>query len=135
MEKFISCIQVLLLLAIIIPSQPENISWITTYNYLQPDIIFFMWSTHSPRLDCHNILTSFNIIASIARECGSCPSTSNHTAVTCTDVPTNGGMCTFAVQSMLCGSMIGGPSRPVSFDTVTSNKNSKKIIVYYVDLL
>ena len=124
--------KVLLLLGII-PSLPENIGWITSYNYLQPDMIVFMWSTHSlGLLDCH-VTTSFNIVAS--RECGSCPTTTNHTTVTCTDVPSNGGMCMFAVQAVVCGSMIGESSNPVLVDTtVTTNKNSKENIMYYVGL-
>ena len=45
--------------------------------------------------DCPAI--HYNINAS---NCGSCPTTTNHTTVTCTDVPTN-GMCTFAVQTVV----------------------------------
>ena len=41
----------------------------------------------------HNILES---------NCGSCPTTTNYTTVTCTDVPTNGSTCTLAVQTVVC---------------------------------
>ena len=52
--------------------------------------------------DCPAI--HYNILAS---NCGSCPTTTNHTPVTCTDVPTNGSMCTFAVQTVVCGTIAG----------------------------
>ena len=41
----------------------------------------------------------YNILAS---NCGSCPTTTNHTNVTCTDIPTNGSTCTLAVQTVVC---------------------------------
>ena len=57
----------------------------------------FNWSqavSECPYLDIY-----YNILAS---NCGSCPTTTNHTTVTCTDVPINGSMCTFAVQTVIC---------------------------------
>ena len=59
----------------------------------------FTWSPVA--LDCPAI--QYNISAS---NCGSCsPTITNHTNVTCTDVPTHGGMCILAIQTVVqCGS-------------------------------
>ena len=66
----------------------------------------FSWSPVAP--DCPAI--HYNILAS---NCGSCPSTTNHTTVTCTDVPTDGTVCTFAVQTVVCRNITGNRSNPV----------------------
>ena len=44
-------------------------------------------------------MTLYDILAS---NCGSCPNTTNHTSVTCTDIPTNGSTCTLAIQTVVC---------------------------------
>ena len=62
--------------------------------------ITFSWSTES---DCIAIL-HYNILAS---NCGSCPTTTNHTNVTCTNVPTNNSMCIFTIQTVVCGNITG----------------------------
>ena len=67
----------------------------------------FIWSSVAP--DCPAI--HYNILAS---NCGSCPTTTNHTNVTCTDVPTNGSVCTFAIRSAVCGDITGNISDTVS---------------------
>ena len=51
--------------------------------------------------DCSSV--HYNILAS---NCGSCPTTINHTNVTCTDAPTNGGVCIFAIQTVICGGVL-----------------------------
>ena len=53
----------------------------------------------------------YNILSS---NCGSCPTTTTNTTVTCTDVPTNGSTCTFAVQTVVCGDIVGNTSTLVS---------------------
>jgi hypothetical protein len=63
----------------------------------------FNWnpiSTHCPAIQ-------YKIIAS---NCGNCPTITNHTTVTCTNVPIDGSMCTFAVQSVVCGNVSGNMS-------------------------
>ena len=52
--------------------------------------------------DCSQADVKYNITAS---NCGSCPTTTTNTTVTCTDVPTDGSMCTFAVQTVLYGDL------------------------------
>ena len=69
----------------------------------------FTWSPVAP--DCPAIY--YNILAS---NCGSCPTTTNHTNVTCTDVPTDGSVCTFAVQTVACGNISGNFSNPISIN-------------------
>ena len=44
----------------------------------------------------------YNILSS---KCGSCPTTTTNTTVTCTDVPTDGSVCTFAVETAVCGNI------------------------------
>jgi hypothetical protein len=60
--------------------------------------ITFNWTEIAP--ECPAI--KYNIQAS---NCGSCPTTTNHTTVTCTKVPTNGGMymCMFTIKIVICG--------------------------------
>ena len=65
--------------------------------------ITFTWSPVVP--ECPVI--HYNILA---LNCGSCPTTTNHTTVTCTDVPTDGSVCTFSTKSVVCGSIIGNVS-------------------------
>ena len=67
----------------------------------------FTWSSGVP--DCPAI--HYNILAS---NCGSCPTTTNHTTVTCTDIATNNRVCTFAVQAVFCGNITGNLSDPIS---------------------
>ena len=66
----------------------------------------FSWSMASS--DCPAI--HYNILAS---NCGSCPTTTNHTNVTCTDVPTNDSIiCIFAIQT-IHGNTVGNVSDPI----------------------
>ena len=65
--------------------------------------LIFNWSPVAP--DC--LAIHYNILAS---NCGSCPSTTTHTIVTCTDVPTDGSMCTFALQTVVCRNIVGNSS-------------------------
>ena len=70
---------------------------------LESKKISFSWSPVAP--DCPAI--HYNILAS---NCGSCPTTTNYTNATCTDVPTDGTVCSFAVQTVVCGSITGNVS-------------------------
>ena len=70
----------------------------------------FAWSSVTP--DCPAI--HYNILAS---NCGSCPTTTNHTNVTCTDVSTNTSVCTFAIQTVICGDITGNFSDPIGINT------------------
>ena len=89
------------------PPPPREVK-ISTVNYSSREVTF-SWSPVDP--DCPAI--SYNILSS---NCGSCPTTTNHTNVTCTDVfvPT-GNMCTFAVQTVSdrCGKIVGNTTNPI----------------------
>ena len=78
----------------------------------------FSWSPVAP--DCPGI--RYNILAS---NCGSCPTTTNHTTVTCTDVPTDGQICTFATQNIICGKIKGNTNHALAFN-VTDTLNSEE---------
>ena len=68
----------------------------------------FSWSPVAP--DCPAI--HYNILAS---NCGSCPTTTNYTNVTCTGVPIEQKIsCTFALQTVVCGDLAGILSNPIS---------------------
>ena len=69
--------------------------------------IAFSWSPVAP--DCPAI--HYNILAS---NCGSCPNTTNHTNVTCTDVPTDGSVCIFGIRTVVCGNITSTTSDPIS---------------------
>ena len=64
----------------------------------------------------------YNILAT---NCGSCPTTTTNTTVTCTDVPTNGSMCTFAVQTVVCGDIVGNMSTQFSVSLSLSSGSAK----------
>ena len=66
----------------------------------------FSWSPVAP--DCEAI--HYNILAS---NCGSCPSITNQTNVTCIDVSINSSTCILAAQTIACGNIIGNISDPV----------------------
>ena len=65
----------------------------------------FTWSPVAP--DCPAI--HYNILAS---NCGSCPTTTNHTNVTCTEIPfeQNGEICALSLQTVVCGNVTGNMS-------------------------
>ena len=64
----------------------------------------FTWRLLAPGCPAIN----YNILAS---NCGSCPTTTNHTVtVTCADVPTDGSVCAFTVQIVVCGNIAGNTS-------------------------
>ena len=58
----------------------------------------FMFSWSPVSSNCSTVHFSIN-----ASNCGNCPTTTNHTNVTRTDVPTSGGVCSFAIQILVCG--------------------------------
>ena len=89
------------------PSKP----YISIADYASK-VFTFVWSPVAP--DCPAI--HYNILAS---NCGSCPTTTNHTNVTCTDVPTDGSTCTFAVQMEACGNITGNISDAMNVTTIT----------------
>ena len=78
-----------------------------------PNHLTFQWN--SVATDCPVI--HYNILAS---NCGSCPTTTNHTNVTCTEVPTNDSICTFAVQTVVCGNITSNISDPINITLYTT---------------
>ena len=95
------CCPSLPLLFTIGPFHPPNIN---NVDYSSTELTF-AWSPVAP--DCPAI--HYKILAS---NCGSCPNTTNHNAVPCTDVSTDGSECTFAVQTVICGNITGNASNP-----------------------
>jgi hypothetical protein len=87
-------------------SPPSCISSATTLSQFYT-IRTFTWS--APSSGCPNV--RYNILAS---NCGSCPTTTNHTNVTCTDIPMDGSTCTLTLQTVVCG-IITGELSQVSF--------------------
>ena len=66
----------------------------------------FHWSPVAP--ECPTI--TYNTIAS---NCGKCPSFTNNNTIICTDVPTNGSMCTFAIRIVFCRGTTGNLSNTI----------------------
>ena len=83
-----------------------------------PRQLTFNWSSVSP--ECPSNSIHYNILVS---NCGSCPTTTNYTTVTCTDVPTDGSVCTFAIQIVICGNITGNMSVPIRVNTHVQYKN------------
>ena len=92
-----------------------NISYALT-RIEQSVTLTFSWTISV--LGCHDVI--FNIQAS---NCGSCPTATRYTNVTCTDIPTDGSMCTFAVQTVVCGNTTGNTriTLPLLDDRGSSN--------------
>ena len=63
----------------------------------------FAWSPVAS--DCPAV--QYNILAS---NCGSCPTTTSHTTVTCTNVPTYGSACLLSLATVVCGNITGNQS-------------------------
>ena len=95
---------------------PPNKLFISTANFISRRLTF-SWSPVAA--DCPGV--HYNILAS---NCGSCPTTTNYANVTCTDVPTENSVCTFAVQTVLCGTLIGNKSDPIRVHTTTPQERS-----------
>ena len=95
---------------------PPNNLHITTANFISKTFTF-SWNPVSPGCP----MVSYNIQAS---NCGSCPTTTNHTNITCTDIPINGSTCAFAVQSVICGNPPGNFSDLISVTTLNEDEIS-----------
>ena len=71
--------------------------------------------------------------------CGSCSTITNHTSATCIDVPTNKSACTFAIQTVICGDMVGDTSNSLTINLTKSLNlplaNKSKGILIYQNLL
>ena len=87
---------------------PNNLH-ISTANFA---LKVFTFSWNPATSDCSAI--HYNILAS---NCGSCPTITNHTNVTCTDVLTDGNTCRFAIQGVACGNINGTRSNYINVFT------------------
>ena len=67
--------------------------------------------------------TNYTILSS---NCGSCPTTTTNTTVTCTDVPSDGGNCTFSVETDVCGSAVNGTMH-VNLTCYMDSRKSKSL--------
>lgn len=72
--------------------------------------LFFSWSN---QFNC--TLNDYEILSV---HCGSCPKATTQTAAKCTDVPTDGGLCNFAVRPVICGDITGQWSDSVNVTLV-----------------
>ena len=60
----------------------------------------------------------------VASNCGKCPTLTDNNTVTCTDVPNSGNvLCTFAIQTVVCGDIIGKLSETIQVILKDSNQN------------
>ena len=50
--------------------------------------------------------------------CGRCSTVTNYTSVTCTDVPTDESICTFAIQTVICGDTVGHMSNFIAINLI-----------------
>ena len=96
-----------------------NILFISKADFVSKQITF-IWS-HAVNM-CPDLKIHYNILAS---NCGSCPTTTNHTTVVSANVPTNDCMCIFAVQTVICENISGNETEKISlyllpFPTSTS---------------
>ena len=83
-----------------LPQAPSLISTDLSLRYAT-----FAWTPVAPNSDCPVI--HYDTVTS---NCGSCPTTTNNTTVTCVDIPTDGSTCAFAVRVVICGNVTGNVS-------------------------
>ena len=88
---------------------------------LQTRQLIISWSPVAP--DCPAV--HYNILAS---NCGSCPTTTNHTNVTCTDVPISATLCVFALRTVACEHITGMSSNPISLSLSNGSSIHENII-------
>ena len=77
-------------------------------------------------LDGNNSATSYNILSS---NCGSCPTTTNHNTATCTDIPTNDGVCNFTIQIHVCENYIGSVYHTFQLPTTRPRPDHNSILL------
>ena len=81
---------------------PERI----TLSLDHPNWLIFSWSEVITGCEALH----YKIVAS---NCGSCPATTVHTTVVCTNIPINSNICTFAIQTVVCDGLAGNVSDPI----------------------
>ena len=84
---------------------PHNI--FTSSADLSSGIITFTWNPVA--LNCPFIQYKANTL-----NCGTCPSMTESTELTCFDVPSNGHTCMLTVQAFICNHTLGTPSELIS---------------------
>ena len=96
------------------PSLPPSNLYINAVDF-DSNLLAFTWSPVS----LGGSALHYNILS---LNCGSCPTTTTNTTVTCTDVPTDGSVCTFAVQTVVCENVVSDKSDSVNVTTLDSNQ-------------
>lgn len=69
----------------------------------------FHWSRVSTNCDA----IQYGIMSS---NCGHCPNVTTSTSITCSGLFTNGQLCTFIVQTVVCDSIAGNESKRVQVE-------------------
>ena len=103
---------------------PPNRLYMSNVDFVTRQLTF-NWSRSSVSPDCPGNSIHYNILAS---NCGSCPTTTNHTTITCTDVPINGTTCSFAVQTVVCGNVTGNSTNPISVSVNTATATTVTVV-------
>ena len=87
--------------------------------------LYFWWN--SSMFSYYSASTvNYEILAS---NCGRCPTTRiNHTYVVCTDVPIDGEICNFTVETYVCGHYIGS-SKPYLVQLENSNAGHDSVLL------
>ena len=89
---------------IAVPFPPPSHIRLIDINQLQ---LVFAWNPHTS--NCASI------VYAVTSDCGVCPSTTIHNTVTCSRSSTDDHVrCTFAVQTVVCGNVVGERSRLVT---------------------
>ena len=87
-------------------------------DHFSSQTITFTWTQPLSNRNNFDSEISYNL----SSNCGSCPNTTTNTTVTCTDVPTDGGVCTFTVRTVVCGIIVG--SLYGAFEVAKDSKNT-----------
>ena len=88
--------------------------------------LMFSWSPVAPdHSTLHYDITS---------NCGSCPNTTTNTTATCTDVPTDGSVCTLAILAVVCGNIMGDPLNftVIPNRVITIPERGKHVVKHFV---
>ena len=104
-----------------LPAEVTSISWMPIC--IESKVVF-NWSIPIP--NCHALLYSIT-----SSNCGSCPTTSTDTNVTCTDVPMNGSVCRLHVQAVFCEGVNANTPDSVPWQLVINPQCESKFQTVY----
>ena len=97
-------------LTAVVVSSPNNIRLIN----VKPKQLTFAWNDSENVQQTHTFSDTDSIVYNIiASNCGTCPNSTTSLSATCVDFTADGGVCSFALQAVVCGIRFSPISDPM----------------------